>query len=116
MAHGRPRDWRREQQWRQWIQRWQRSGLSVSAFCDRHGLASPSFYAWRRTLAQRDVEAVRFAPVQVAADEHATENTRADSGKGLELVLPTGQFLRIGPDFDGPTLQRLLSLLEGGQP
>jgi hypothetical protein len=30
------------------------SGLSARAFCAREGLAEPSFYSWRRTLAERD--------------------------------------------------------------
>jgi hypothetical protein len=48
MAHGRPRDPRQEQHWRLCIRRWRHSGLTVRAFCDRHHLAEPSFYAWRR--------------------------------------------------------------------
>jgi len=39
MAHGRARDERKERQWRRWIGEWRASGLSVRAFCDRHGLA-----------------------------------------------------------------------------
>jgi hypothetical protein len=31
----------------------------------------------------------------------------------VELVLGAGRRLRIGPGFDGPTLTRLLALLEG---
>ena len=34
----------------------------------------------------------------------------------MELVLGTGQRLRVGVGFDGPTLQRLLALLEEGRP
>ena len=48
MAHGRVRDEQKEQQWRRWIAQWRTSGLSVRDFCARHGLATPSFYAWRR--------------------------------------------------------------------
>ena len=56
MAQGKSRDPRKEQQWRRWIQQWQHSGLSVRAFCARHDLAEPSFYAWRRQLQQRGTE------------------------------------------------------------
>ena len=45
MAPGRARDERKEQQWRRWIGEWRASGLSVRAFCNRRGLAIPSFYA-----------------------------------------------------------------------
>jgi hypothetical protein len=54
MAHGKPRDVRKEQQWRRWLRLWPKSGLSVQAFCAQHGLAQPSFYAWRRVIGQRD--------------------------------------------------------------
>ena len=56
MAPGRARDERTEQQWRRWIGEWRASGLSVRAFCERRGLAIPSFYAWRRTLERRAAE------------------------------------------------------------
>ena len=53
MAPGRTRDEQKEQEWRRWIAQWRASGLSVRDFCDRHGLAAPSFYAWRSRLHQR---------------------------------------------------------------
>ena len=105
----------REQFWRTMVGRWQGSGLSVRAFCQRHGLSQPSFYGWRRTLAVRDAAAVRFAPVRIVPDP--TPATAADAGiASLELVLGTGQRLRVGVGFDGQTLQRLLALLEEGRP
>jgi hypothetical protein len=42
MAHGRARDERKERLWRRWIDQWRGSGLSVRAFCARHGLTCPS--------------------------------------------------------------------------
>jgi hypothetical protein len=54
MPQGKPRDPHKEQHWRQLIERWQRSGLSARAFRQRHHLAVPSFYAWRRRLRQCD--------------------------------------------------------------
>jgi hypothetical protein len=47
-------------------------------------------------------------------DEEPT--AAASASGGLELVLPAGRLLRVGPGFDGPTLQRLLALLEEGRP
>src|SRR3954454_9247746 len=52
MPQGKPREPSKEQHWRQLLERWQDSGLSVRVFCRRHRLAEPTFYAWRRTLAQ----------------------------------------------------------------
>ena len=68
MAPGRARDERKEQQWRRWIDQRRASGLSVRDFCARHGLATASFYAWRRVLERRAAERPAFVPVQVVAD------------------------------------------------
>ncbi len=40
----------KESYWKHQIDLWQRSGLSVRAFCKEHGIVEPSFYAWRREL------------------------------------------------------------------
>jgi hypothetical protein len=69
MAHGRPRDPRKEQHWQRCIQLWRHSGLTVRAFCERHHLAEPSFYAWRRQLQQREAVAATLVPVQVIPEE-----------------------------------------------
>jgi transposase-like protein len=74
MAHGKPRDPRKEQHWRHLIQLWKNSGLTVRAFCDRHQLSQPSFYAWRRELQQRDA-ATAFVPVRVETDDQLARVT-----------------------------------------
>jgi len=111
MSTGKPRDHQKERFWRTMLQRWRQSGLSVRHFCVQHGLAQPSFYAWRRTLAQRD--ALQFVPVRVAADAPPAATTEPTA---LELLLDGPRRLRIGPGFDGPTLQRLLALLAEDRP
>jgi hypothetical protein len=108
MAPGRVRDERKEQQWRRRIDQWRTSGLSVRAFCDRHGLAIPSFYAWRRTLAWRGPEKAAFVPVQVVADAAPTP------ASALEVVLVDGRTVRVAPGFDAATLRRLLAVLQEG--
>ena len=68
------------------------------------GAKTYSFYAWRRRL--RKEEPVRFALVdrRAARQEHATD-------AGLELVLATGERLRIGAGVDGATLRTVLEVL-----
>src|SRR4029077_17519867 len=105
MAQGKSRDPRKEQQWRQWIHQWQRSGLSVRAFCARHDLAEPSFYAWRRQLQERNAAAL-FVPVRVVPDEEV-----APAGS-VEVVLTGGRRVRVPPGFDPATLRQLLAVLE----
>src|SRR4051794_23730115 len=111
MPQGKPRDPRKEQHWRQWIERWQHSDLSVRAFCQRHHLAVPSFYAWRRTLRQRDAQAqpvaapVTFLPVHVQQDD--------SEPPALELVLANGRCLRIPHGYDAAHLGDIVRALEG---
>jgi hypothetical protein len=110
MAHGRPRDPRKEQHWRRCLQRWQHSGLTVREFCDRHQLAEARFYAWRRLLQQRDAAAAPFVSVHVVPDEHPQ---RAGS---LEVVLAGNRCVRVPTGFDPATLRRLLAVLEEASP
>jgi hypothetical protein len=110
MAPGRARDERKEQQWRRWIDAWRASGLSVRAFCERRGLAIPSFYAWRRTLERRAAEVPAFVPVQIVADAASAQVST------LEVVLRDGRAVRVMPGFDAVTLRRLLAVLEGERP
>lgn len=115
MSTNKERSSSKERFWRRMVRQWRSSGLSVRAFCAEQGLSEPSFYAWRRTLAERDAATVRFVPLTVTP---APRSVSADDGSAgaLELVLEAGRRLRIGPGFDGPTLARLLALLEEGRP
>src|SRR5262245_18705968 len=106
MAHDRARDERKERLGRRWVEQWRGSGMSVRAFCDRHGLATASFYNWRRVLARRAAEEPAFVPVQVVADAVPTRTS------ALEVVLADGRAVRVAPGFDAATLRRLLAVLE----
>ena len=94
----------KDDQWRERIAEQERSALSVKQFCQERGLTQYSFYAWRKRL--RKKEPVRFALVDrgAARQEPATE-------AGLELVLTTGERLRIGAGVDGTTLRTVLEVL-----
>ena len=108
MAPGRARDEQKEQQWQRRIERWRASGLSVRAFCARHGLATASFYNWRRVLQRRAAaEQPAFVPVQVVHDAVPTQ------ASALEVVLTDGRTVRVVRGFDAATLRQLLAVLEG---
>ncbi len=110
MAQGRPRDSRKEQQWRRRIEQWQQSGLSVQAFCRLHELAPASFYAWRRLIGQRDAAGGPFVAVQVVTDEEPS------AGQPFEVVLAGGRTLRVPPRFDSGALRQLLAVLQEVRP
>ncbi len=56
MAH-KQRDAGKEQFWRDAFKRQAAGDLSVRAFCRRELLTESAFYAWRRTVAERNAEA-----------------------------------------------------------
>jgi hypothetical protein len=109
MALGKPRDPRKEQQWRRWIHQWQHSDLTVRAFCELHQLSQPSFYAWRRVLQQRDAAAAPFLPVRVVPDLPVVQPAATTP---FEIVLPGNRSLRVAPGFDAATLRQLLAVLQ----
>jgi hypothetical protein len=92
------------EQWAERIAAQQRSGISVKQFCKEHELTEYSFYAWRKRL--REKESVRFALVERQAPQQGLPAETV-----LELVLTTGERLRIGTGADGVTLRAVLEAL-----
>ncbi len=103
----------KERFWRGMVARWRRTrGQSIRAFCDEHGLSEASFYAWRRSIAERDQRAARedelptFVPLRVAS-------AAPPLSAGLEVVVGP-EIVRVPPDFDAAALRRLLTVLREG--
>lgn len=91
--------------WRERIAEQERSGVPVQQFCKEKGITEQSFYVWRKRL--RKQEPARFALVETGpARQHAPQT-------GLELVLVTGEQLRIGADVEPALLRRVLEALRG---
>lgn len=95
---------KRNEAWRERIAAQQRSGISVKQFCAQQGFTEQSFYAWRKRL--RKQTSVRFALVETgeSSPEPAAEAT-------LEVVLTTGERLRIGAGVDPTALRQVLEAL-----
>jgi hypothetical protein len=91
-------------EWAERIAAQQHSGVSVKQFCKEQGLTEYSFYAWRKRL--QGSGPVRFALVEWTAGR---QPRIAESA--LELVLATGERLRIGPGVDIATLRTVLDVL-----
>jgi hypothetical protein len=90
--------------WRARIGEQERSGMSVGRFCQEQQITEQSFYVWRKRL--RQPEAVRFALVESGPAPAA----RAAEPM-LELVLKTGERLRIGRGVDEAALRTVLAAL-----
>ena len=112
MPQGKHCDPGKEHRWRQLLDRWHHSGLSVRAFCRRHRLSEATFYARRRSLGQPPsagagaAEPLTFVPISVRHD------TLLPAAAALELVLGNGRLLRIPQGFDPAALRHLLAALE----
>jgi transposase len=103
---GRRPDPATRQLWHQRLERFRRSGLTVPTFCDREGVSTASFYAWRRRL-QHDLappapDTPRLVPVRLVTPPASAP---------VELLLPSGLVLRLSPDCDLAWLRQLLPLL-----
>ena len=82
-----------------------RSGMSIAAFAREQGIPVWKLYQAGRPKRKRRTEKRRADFVEV------TVSSRAPEVSPLELVLPGDLRLRVPPDFDEPTLRRLLGAL-----
>lgn len=140
MAKGK-RDGGKERRWRRLLGDWRRSGLGIRAFCGQRGLPEPSFYAWRRVIAERDAARraarvsaqtasptwvpVAIAPVPVDTGgnsdggiplgECSLDETTASAmatGTAIEIAGGDGRVVRVTAGFDAATLRRVLAILD----
>ena len=81
--------------------------MSMAGFCKDHGLAVHAFYYWRKRLREQQ-QPMRFALVETARGPQQPANEAS-----LELVLTSGERLRIGVGVDGTTLRTVLAVLRG---
>jgi hypothetical protein len=110
--------------WAALIDEWRQSGLSLPAFCQRHGLSRGTMQNWvYKPALQRAVEEARadrpplsapaapaFLPVRIA---EATASDEAPDRTGVEIVLGAGRRIVLAAGFDTETLRRVVAVLEG---
>jgi transposase-like protein len=124
-----------ERLWRRRVGAQRTSGLSVRAFCARHGLPESAFYFWRRELERRDAERTqaavvrrprqrsaadarpRFVPVVVTEGPASVAAARATSvlpasPPAIELVHPGGVVVRVPAGTDTAALRTILGVLD----
>ena len=91
-------------EWAERIAAQQRSGISVKQFCKEQGLTEYSFYAWRKRLQEG-------GPLRFALVERTARQQERQAEAVLELLLATGERLRIGAGVDSATLRAVLDIL-----
>jgi hypothetical protein len=102
MTTDKAREATRSEYWRAKIEAQGRSGLSVHRFCQQQGLNEPSFYAWRKRV--RREEPPRFALVEPLV-------TASVATVPVELLLASGERLRIGAGADASTIRAVIQAL-----
>ena len=121
-GRGPHRDAAKAKFWRQALRQFAASGQSVRAFRTQRGLSEPSFYAWRRTLAQREAAilaaktgapaaspAPAFVPIRLTATTSA--GTTTPDTAPIEIVLPGGTRIHVRPPVDRQTLIQVVTAL-----
>jgi transposase-like protein len=115
MARG-DRDLGKEQFWRRVLRRWDGSKQTVREFCVEHGVSEPSFYSWRRIIAQRDQQSAARPISATPADDLPAfvplTVTAPMPSQVLEVVVGPGRLIRVPTEFDSATLRRLVAVLE----
>ena len=123
---GKQRDLAKELFWRHKVAEQAQSGLSIQAYCQRHGLKYWCFKWWRQELVSRDAEVTAtqtgetpnpsaerastpgFLPVRVVNDVPVS----VAMSSPIEIVLPAGPTVRVSRGFDPDALDAVLSVLE----
>jgi transposase len=96
---------RKREDWRRLISEHAQSGLTVKAFCQKHGVSEALFYSWRKKVAED--QSARFALVATNGGVVAGASTP----QPLELLLAEGGRLKIPAGTEEETLRIVLRLL-----
>jgi transposase len=91
-------------EWAERIAAQQRRGISVKQFCKEQGVSEYSFYTWRKRLQES-------GPMRFALVERSARRQERTEDASLELVLASGDRLRIGVGVDTATLRAVLDVL-----
>ncbi len=88
-----------ERIWRERLARYRLCAETVADFCEREGVSTPTFYAWKRRLTsvvvrrQRNEVPARPAPLFVPI-------AVASAATGVRIVLPGGAVVELPPGAD----------------
>jgi hypothetical protein len=110
------RDAGKERLWRGIIKRQASDASSVREFCRRERLTESAFYAWRRTIKERDVHRLgakqppAFLPLVVT--EPASFGDRQDSHAAIEITLAGDRVLRLPGSIEPQRLAAIVAALD----
>ena len=90
----------RRTDWSRLIGEQEATGRGVSGFCQERDIKKNSFYRWRKRLQEN--QPVRFALLEPKQEEVAAR------ARGLEVILASGERLRVFHGVDAATLRLVL--------
>jgi hypothetical protein len=94
------------------VSQFEGSGLNRSQFCRQQGLTLGTLNRYvKRTYEASTNSAMKGGLVAVELSGVKRDPDRG-TGCGLAVVLASGRRIEVGASFDGPTLQRLVQVLE----
>ena len=99
----------RRQFWQMVIETWQDSGMPVSKFCKAEGLSEGTFYNWRKKLS--GAHSQRNEPADPSPSAFIEIAMPKSDHTALELVLCSGNTLRISSTADNKILSNVISVL-----
>ena len=97
--------------WQMVLETFKSSGLSVRQFCKQEGLSEPSFYSWRKRLTKVD-EPEADEEEACQSESFFQVSIPKNNSIALELVLNSGNTLRISSGTDSATLNDVISVLQ----
>lgn len=92
-------------EWRERIAQQEQSGMSVKGFCKERSIAEHQFYYWRKRLRNQQ------QPMRFALIDRAAPRQEPGAQAELELVLLSGERLRIGAGVNAATLRMVVEAL-----
>jgi transposase len=93
--------------WAERLERFRRSGQTIAQFCAAEGVSPPSFYVWRRTLADDAPSPEPVTPTLVPI-----RLTPSPVGSPIEVVFPSGTVLRFPVDARPEVIAALVHAVE----
>lgn len=86
------------QQWAERLERFAKSGQTVSAFCRDEGVSSPSFYQWKRKLGSVNRSLAKRSQRPKSTAFKQLHVSPQNSSSSVSMLLPDGIVIDLGSD------------------